>query len=368
MAITSRFRFVGSLITPKDSSARPLVTNFEKNGRNMCSLNMGIKAGNSTAFVECFGSEQNTIYTFDANGERLEIDWEDRMDTDIVENVASYRRYVVDLGEELGGRQEFVSSYDFIKFLSKNIMKYSGKIMVTGTFHREWYQKTERYYDHFRVQNVYGVDSTTHRDRLYLLMDVYYNKDSVDDATFDDDKKIHLNGYIKQYINKDEGEKYLPMQFVLSAGKLDFENDKHKRIFDYKTSYIYVNNKTMVHIPWEISYVSGAEEVEFDESMLTPKQKEQVELGLKSVEDFRPRGGVLGERVVEFRLVDPKLTGEFADGIVDTKIKEREFEEMVYSPTRTEELDDIVDEKPKKRTPKAVEVADDDDDVDDLFE
>ena len=370
MAITSRFQFTGSVIVPKDSSARPMVSNYEKDGRNMCSLNLGIRSGTSSAFVECFGSEQKTIYTTDANGERMEIDWEDRLDPDIVDSVASYRRYTVDLGEEFGGRQEFVSSYDFIRFLAKNVGKFDGKLMATGTFRREWYQKTEKYYDHFNVQNVYAVDEATHKDRLYLLMDVYYNKHSVDDGAFDDNKKIYLNAYIKQYINKDEGEKFLPMQFVLSAGKLDFENEKHKKIFDYKTSYIYVNNKTMVHIPWEISYVSGAEEVEFDESMLTDKQREQVELGLKTVDDFRPRGSVLGERVVEFRLVDPKLTGEFADGLVDSDYSEKEFDEMVYIPTKTESLKDAEEEKPKKKTSKPKEepeVEEEDEDVDDLF-
>lgn len=367
MAITSRFQFVGNLIVPKDSSARPMVSNFEKDGKKMCSLNLGIKSGTSSAFIECFGSEQKTIYTMDVNGERMQIDWDDRLDPDVVDSVASYRRYVVDLGEEFGGRQEFVSAYDFIKFIAKNIGKYDGKLMATGTFRKEWYQKTGKYYDHFNVQNVYAVDAATHKDRLYLLMDVYYNKFSIDDVTFDDDKKIRLDGYIKQYINKDEGEKFIPMQFVLSAGKLNFENEKHQKIFDYKISYIYINNKTMLHIPWEISYVSGAEEVEFDESMLTDKQREQVELGLKTVEDFKPRGNILGERVVEYRLVDPKLTGEFSDGLVNTNLSPKEFEEMIYIPPKTEVLEDIEEEKSKKTTSKVKEEPEAEEDVDDLF-
>ena len=105
-------------------------------------------------------------------------------------------------------------------------------------------------------------------------------------------------------------------------------------------SYIDIKNKTMVHIPWDIVLLRGAEEAEFDESMLTAKQKEQIELGLKTLDDFKPKGNILGDRVNEYRLFDPKLTGDFADGLVDTEEKVSEVEEKIFVPAKDETLDE----------------------------
>ena len=111
--------------------------------------------------------------------------------------------------------------------------------------------------------------------------------------------------------------------------------------------------------------INGAEEVEFDESQLTKAQREQLELGIRTLDDFKPKGAILGGRVNEYRLFDPKLTGDFADGLVDTEMKESEFEEMVYAPAVDEKLDDVVEKAEAKTEESKVEEATIDDD--DLF-
>ena len=161
-------------------------------------------------------------------------------------------------------------------------------------------------------------------------MDLFYNKNSLDDSDFDENKKMTLDCYIEQYINKDEGRKYVPIQVVFSGAKYDLENEKHKKLFDYKMKYIKVKNKNMVHIPWEIVLLRGAEEAEFDESMLTDSQREQVELGIKSVDDFRPKGNIYGDRIDEFRLFEPKLEGDYADGVLECDDTADEFEEKIF--------------------------------------
>jgi hypothetical protein len=45
-----------------------------------------------------------------------------------------------------------------------------------------------------------------------------------------------------------------------------------------------------------VNYVEGAEEVEFDESQLTATQKEAIELGLNTIDDFKPRNSIFGEK------------------------------------------------------------------------
>ena len=148
---------------------------------------------------------------------------------------------------------------------------------------------------------------------------------------------------------------------MFNASKYDPENEKHQKLLDYKLKYIDINDKNMQHMIWEVVMLNGAEEVEFDESQLTKQQREQIELGIRTLDDFKPKGAILGGRVNEYRLFDPKLTGDFAEGLVDTEMKESEFEEQIYRPAVDEKLDDVVNKaESKTEESKTEEVGDDD--------
>lgn len=361
MALQSRFSFVGTIMLPKEKadSKRPFCKTIEKTDaktkrkKKMLSMSFGVKEGDSNmAFVEVFDSEQETIMTMDTDNEKIEVDWEDRFDEDVIEQVAGYRKYTADLGDDFGGRQEFISGYDFILHLKEWLPKYKGKVMVTGQFVREYYAKNKQYYNKFKVRNVFAVDEDK-KNRLSLTLDLFYNKDSIDKADFEESNKIMLSCWIEQYINKDEGKKYVPIQLVFSTAKYDLEeNERHKKLFKYKMNYIEVKDKTMVHIPWEVVLVRGAEEAEFDESMLTDAQKEQIELGIKTLDDFKPKGAIFGDKVDEFRLFDPKLEGDYTEGFIDTELSFSEFEESIFVPAEDETIDEAKEKSKKKSDSK----------------
>lgn len=381
MSYQARFSFVGTPVIPKQKSdtKRPFCKEGEyvdkqtKKKRKTLSMTFGVKETDSNmAFVEAFDSVQSTIKTMDADNEKMDVDWDDRFDEEIVSQVANYRKYIVDLGEDHGGRQEFITVYDMIKHLQEYLPDYEGRVVVTGQFTRDWYGKKKMYYSKFRIQNVFAAQEER-KSRLMITADLFYNKDSFDDSDFDENKKITLDCYIEQYINKDEGRKYVPIQVVFSGAKYDMENERHKKLLAYKMKYLKVKSKEMVHIPWEIVLLRGAEEAEFDESMLTDSQREQVELGIKTVDDFRPKGNVFGDRIDEFRLFDPKLEGDFADGVLDADDKGEEFEEKIYQPPMDETMDEAKNNSKKSKDdddepPFDDEKSDDDGvDSDDLF-
>lgn len=367
MSYQSRFSFCGTPVIPKQKAdtKRPFCKEITKKDektketKKMLSMTFGIKETDmNMAFVEAFDSQQKVIKTMDADNEKLDVDWDDRFDEDIISKVASYRKYIVDLGDDHGGRQEFITAYDMIEHLREYLPDYNGRVVVTGQFTRDWYAKKKMYFSKFRVQNVFAAPEER-KNRLLLTMDLFYNKASLDDSDFDESKKMTLDCYIEQYINKDEGRKYVPIQVVFSGAKYDLENEKHKKLFDYKMKYIKVKNKNMVHIPWEIVLLRGAEEAEFDESMLTDSQREQVELGIKTVDDFRPKGNVYGDRIDEFRLFEPKLEGDYADGVLECDDTADEFEEKIYVPAQDETMEEA--KKNSKSSSKAKKDEDEDD-------
>lgn len=358
--MVTRFNFTGVALLPKSDSKKPFIKEYVKNDRRMLSLNFGVKeSDNNMAFVEAFDGEQDKILTMDNDNEKIEIAWKDRFDKDVVDSVASYKKTTVDFGEEFGGRKEFITLYDAIEYIQDNLPKYQGKICVTGQMVKEFYQG--RYFDKFKLNNIYAVDDDR-KNRLAITADIYYNKDSVDKSDYKTDKKIYIDGYIQQYINKDEGTKYVPQRFVFNASKYDVENnEKHKALLDYKLKYIDISNKSMQHLMWDIVMLNGAEAVEFDESQLTKSQKEQIELGIRTLDDFKPKGQIFGERVNEYRLFDPRLTGDFADGLFDTEMKQSEFEELIYVPAVDEKLEDVLAKAEKKEENNVEDSIEDDD-------
>lgn len=373
MSYQSRFSFCGTPVIPKQKAdtKRPFCKEISKKDektketKKMLSMTFGIKETDmNMAFVEAFDSQQKVIKTMDVDNEKMDVDWDDRFDEDIIEKVANYRKYIVDLGDEHGGRQEFITAYDMIEHLREHLPNYDGRVVVTGQFTRDWYAKKKTYFSKFRIQNVFAAPEER-KNRLLLTMDLFYNKNSLDDSDFDENKKMTLDCYIEQYINKDEGRKYVPIQVVFSGAKYDLENEKHKKLFDYKMKYIKVKNKNMVHIPWEIVLLRGAEEAEFDESMLTDSQREQVELGIKSVDDFRPKGNIYGDRIDEFRLFEPKLEGDYADGVLECDDTADEFEEKIFVPAADETMEEA---KKNSKSVKSKSKKDEDDDDEPPFD
>lgn len=344
----ARFKFTGKPSFPKADSPKPFCKTFEKDGVKMISLNLGIiESRNNMGFIEFFGSipKNGKINTFNTNGEKIEIKYEDRFDKEVLKEVANYRKTIVDLGEEFGGRKEFISNYDAALFLKDNLPNYTGKVCVTGQMKKDEYQG--KYYDKFQLQNIYAVDEE-HKNRLSITADIYYNKNCIDSADYDEEKKIYIDGYIQQYINKDEGTKFVPQRFVFSAAKYDLKNERHKKLLDYKKKYVMPSSSKWMHLLWEIVLINGAEEVDFDESQLTDAQKEQIELGIKTLDDFKPNGAIFGERTHEYRLLEPSLIktneADFSEGFVKCDLTNAEFEDQIYQPIKNEKLSDAIEE------------------------
>ena len=373
MSIKSKFKFVGTVIVPKDRTSGEPSDRFFKEWRGgqsqtlpMAVVNFGIKeSDHNVGYVELFGVQYDAIKTIDKDNNKIEISLADRFNEDCIKAVASYRKHYIDLGEDFGGGREFISDYDAAEFLAEWLPKYKGKVMVTGTWEKNVYKGQAR--DRFVVSNVYAV-AEDNRPKLELTMDFFYSVDSVDMSSYKEDEKIYVNGYISQYVDKDIGYKYFPQTAILSSAKYNKENEAHMKKWAYKKSYIELPSKKKVyHIPWECRLINGAEEVEFDESMLTEKQREQVDLGIRSLDDFKPRNAIYGERVKEVRLFDPLLYAGFEEGLVEIDETKSEFEDEIYCFVEEERLEGVIAENKSEVKPEPTETVDVSDDEEDLF-
>ena len=313
-----RFRFIGDFIS---SSRKPLVEEKTVKGNPALSLNFGVRNGNDTAFVEAFGSKQDTIAVY-KNRERTEISWEERKDPDVIKDISL--KYIINMGT----REEFVSQYDQIERLREILTDYSGRICVTGDVRRRFYNG--KWYDSYSVRNVY-LPKEDEKNGLNITAEIIFNKDSVDRTDYEKGKTLTVNGYTEQYIDKENPKALVPTTFTMSVSRLDSTNPKHALAIKVREMLLFVKGKDYYKMGWECVLKNGAEEVEFSEADLTDIQKMLIEAGECTLEDCRPTGQIFGERKTELRLKKPMARAPYDNGNVEYGTED-EVEDMIYHP------------------------------------
>ena len=348
-----------------------------KNGDKYETLNIAIASTKANRMMtELFSMKSDEIKTMSTDNEKITIAWEDRNDPDVVSKVASYKKHIIDLGDD--NRKEFITDYDFVKYIEDHIDELKeGSYMITGTSNINEYNG--RLSHRFQMQNIYKVDDDA-KKQLKVTMDFYYTQDSADLSDWKEEKKVRFSGYTTAYIAAEKKNMYVAQDVVFDASKIDFDNEKHVKLLRFKLAQLglgFENGKLINNLKKNkvfkmqiiCSYFNGAEEVEIDESMLSENQKMAVELGIKTLDDFKD-SRVYGERIIEYRIVDFNLKGDYSDGYITLEDKISEFEEMIYTPAQPETEEEILENNKKKTKSSKEESNDDDDDsdLDDLFD
>jgi len=371
---STQFKFIGEPVIPRENSKRPFVRHDKSSsGKEYVSLSVGIKTSpGNIGWVEAFDVVKDKIFVYDNNDERIEIDWEDRLDERVLKDVAYRSKYFINLGED--EKYEFITIYDMIECLEKILPEHkTERIVFQGTVQRDYYNGNYR--NRFNLNRVrLPIEEMTakeYNNKLSITGVLYYNKESLDESDYKETQKMSLDSYILQYINKDEGFKYIPFPVVLSTERFDLSKEIFKKQFEYRMDYLRVKNKVMGCMYWEMRLVNGADEVEWNPDELTPAQKRQIELGVRSPEDFKPRTPIMGNRISEVRLVDPILIDEFGNGdlVPADEDSNNEFYERVYQPPQDETLAQAKAASKAKAKKLAEEKAEDEEnpDFDDIF-
>lgn len=363
-----KFNFSGKLkVNGSDSKYPSYRSGVTSNGNPYISLTLFISnAENNSGAVELYGQQQDELL-FTLDNEKIKIPWDERRDKDNVEKIPNYMKYTVLIDDD---RQDFLSSYDAIHFIWDNIDNIKGKaVRATGRIKKNEYNGNIT--DRFEIQNFYTIDES--KFSLNTKEEIYLNKESFDFSNFKEDKKIYINAFTKEYMSKEHPNVYVPKVFIIDCSKVDFENEKNVQLLNGRwlpisLSYakgkfsIGLKSNKMYSILVDTHYKNGAELEEFTEDMLTPLQKSQLELGIKTLEDFRPAGQTYGDRITEFRLFNCDIRGDYKNGAIQLDCSMSEFEEDIYQTG-----DDDIMPAPKEETKEKKTEEEVDFDEDDLF-
>jgi hypothetical protein len=409
------FEFIGNIFIPKNKEKFHEVKENES-GWEGHRLNFAIQESKTNSvFLEMYGgfskSRPNKVFSFskgteNEKGSKLEIPWEDRLKEESVDVVADFKRIVLDLTtdfelkdklrqlrfeimnlerkdvlteedktklkelklehkEKATKRYEFIHEYDAVVFAASVLEYYKDhKFRITGRV--EYNHYNDKFYRKFKPELIEIVESDT-KPQLRATMDIFFTKDSVDEADFKEEKKIYINGYVVDYDSNAKKDAFFPQQFILNAQKIDLENKDHVGRLDFLRSKFNVKGKGVYHLQWYVNIFRGADKVEFTYDDLTAQQKEAIEFGLNTVEDFEPKGGMLGANLEETRLVKPVLQeinkeNDFREGALESSYEEDDLIYVASNNGRQSETKNESKEESNTTEKKKVDV-----DLDQLF-
>lgn len=357
----SRFNFTGKIrINAADAKYPSFRSGKTKNGDPYKSATLFINpAENNSGVADIFGMKQDEIKTKSKDNEDIVVDWDDRKDKAVLDKVAVYKKNVISVGED---RKEFLSSYDLIDYIEENIDEIQGKVFtIVGRSRINEYNGTIS--DRFSIQNIYEVpeDKVSSKKQGLSINDViYFNKDSFDFADLKEEGKIRIDGYTKEWVDKKHPEAYVAKQFVIDCSKIDWEDEMNVKRFNATfrpLGLVYKDDKVKsvlkagkyYSMAVNIKMINGAEAEDFTIDMLTDAQRELVELGIKELEDFRPKGNVYGNRIHEYKITSCDLSvDDYKDGeITEVEESASEFEDNIYAttPKSNKEVEESIDEE-----------------------
>ena len=383
--MNSTFEFIGKLAACKESDKfKPYGTTAFPNsdwGKKFIKFNAVCGTNRHLMEVSDLVNIKNpqgmTIYTFSrggtlddgtkVKGEKMEVKFKDRNNPEIIEQVANFKKWVIDT--EIPGRRsqletaidkfkegtitteqmdsigvhsisecqaaleasnqkkkEFISAYDFIDELNKVVNDSTYKdatFKITGNYELDYDEKNDRWYRHFSVQRVYRVADDT-EVASHATFGVVFGKDCIDDSAFDETGKYRVECYIPQYLNKYKKTFFAPMTITINGAGDDKEKKKAK-VFAKKFEFPDNDDSEYRELGIVCDVLDGAQKVELTEDMLTEEQRENLEFGLCTMEDIiREMGGdVYGDRVTDIVMV--KLARNYSNGSQPTTYQESDF-------------------------------------------
>lgn len=355
--IYNTFTFVGNLIIPKDAEKFCSTFNSSDDGWENHKINFGVKdTSGSVEWVEMFGGHnlkgETKIYTIDSKKyKKMEIKWEDRMNPNKIAEVADFVRIRVSLEEE---EKEFIAEEDAIKYLKTVLPKVGDqKVYIYGNWN--WQEYKGNIYKKFNMKQI-RLKKQGDKDGLYGKVNIFFEKDSIDEDRLSE-QIIDINGFIQDYDRSTKKNVFLPQSFVINGSKLNFEEDLHKRKFNWMRDSFKVSNGWYQN-QWNVKFFNGSDDVEVTMEDLTDKQREQVELGIKTFEEIKNSmgGNFKDYSKSEIRLLKP--TEAFPDGAELTDYEDDDFN---FVSTKDENINDIKEDEPKEEVKKEL-------DLDDMFE
>ena len=352
-----------------------------------------------TVTAGAFSDEHGDIYSFtkggvDENGnkvkgESIQIPFKERLTSPRLAEIAEFKKFIIDLeqpgrryklqnmadklheGKELTDeelkavgleskddvvaaleksnkkRHEFISEWDYIDFIKKVIgsEKYKDKLFfIRGNGDYQYSDNQQKVYESYIPTRIYLAADDAEPSSTATI-NIIFNSESLDEMSVEEKGKYYVNGHMMEYDQNRKANIPVPVTIVIPVPEDDEKGKKKAEAFKHK---FMVDDDTYKEYGAIVNMLNGAQKTEITEDMLTDEQREDLELGIITMDDIRAEigGNVYGERIREYQIVKPARG--FTKGRQDTVWTD---EDMVIKPIEetvpdSEDLfeDEVVDD------------------------
>ena len=330
--MANNFSFVGYLKPVKSTEKWNsfAVTNYES-GWISERLVFNVRAGDNTHRVEINAGKwkddnKNIIYSFtkgDASkkGEAIKIPWAKRNDADVIDSIAGWKIFTVDLEtfnhrkelEEAGEtealeaankkRKHFLAGTDFCEYVNRVINSDKTKEMkfrVNGNVTYRYSEKNDQYYSAYEVTKIYRVDDDTPVSSE-VNVEFYFAENSMDASDYAETGKAIVNGFTPYYDANLKKTCYCPMTLAMRFGT---DADGLKKIKGWQKTFGKFDDDEIRKVNLVCNQIDGAQRVAITYDDLDDDTKENIEYGLTTLEEvIKERGGsMVGDKIQEIRI------------------------------------------------------------------
>lgn len=352
-----------------------------------------------TVTAGAFSDGHGDIYSFtkggvDENGnkvkgESIQIPFKERLTSPRLAEIAEFKKFIIDLeqpgrryklqnmadklheGKELTDeelksvgleskddvttaleksnkkRHEFISEWDYIDFIKKVIEseKYKDKLFfIRGNGEYQYSDSQQKVYESYIPTRIYLAADDAEPSSTATI-NIIFNGESLDEMSAEEKGKYYVNGYMMEYDQNRKANIPVPVTIVIPIPEDDEKGKKKAEAFKHK---FMVDDDTYKEYGAIVNMLNGAQKTEITEDMLTDEQREDLDLGIITMDDIRAEigGNVYGDRIREYQLVKPARG--FTKGRQDTVWTD---EDMIIKPIEeaipdSEDLfeDEVVDD------------------------
>ena len=296
--------------------------------------------GNSVQWLEVSAlvwkdAKKNKVYTLKSveggKDEKITVEWENRLDPDVIASVPGYKHWVVDtdtfahrkeleeegLDDELEKskkkRKEFIHESDFIDYLLKVLDNEKSKDMIfriNGVAEYTYGSNKDMYYRSFVPQKIFRVTDDTEQG-CAGSMKLYFTESAFDDTMSDETGDYVVNAFVDYYDQNAKMNAFAPISVKIAAD--------HKMANGFKKRFSKAEDEEVKELGVTVDFINGAKQVEITEEMLTDEQREAIEDGMCTFEEIKAElgGTAYGDRVTEIRLTG-LMKGYGTSGVQDT--------------------------------------------------
>ena len=372
--MANSFTFVGKIFACKETdNFKPHEKRTFESGWTKESIKFNAVCGSNRHMVEQSvlypkNKEDVTIYTLvkregDEKAHNETVPYDDRFDAEILAAVPQFKKFVLDselpnrrkelksaltafedgtitdetmtkLGimsiedcktaydKSCKKRHEFIWEGDFIEYLAKFLTNDKVKDYVwriTGDYALEYNSENDQWYRKFKVQKIYRAEDDAEITSQASFV-VTFGREAVDDTDYTETKKLHINGFITQYLGKPYKKNcFCPMTFTID-GSADEQAEKKAKFLKDKFTFPAESEADYREYGIVCDVLDGAQVVEFTEDMMNDEERENVELGFSTFEDIKRAHNskeIYGDKVTDIVIVKP--LGDYrSSGAVDT--------------------------------------------------